>query len=152
MTMAPSIKNEQQTIIPSVRRHLPLRSQLLPALRVPDGRIVRREVGVRELQLPAVGTRTAAAPLGLDVLEALASVGLHLFAAQEDLAFESLAQELDFWGGRAVVLFRLAVEAMARGSVVRPFGHEIHYHLSRKRSMRDLDLKHEDSDTCFQAE
>lgn len=81
-------------------RHLPLRSELLPALRVPDGRVVRREVGVRELQLPAVGTRTAAAALRLDVFEALASVGLYLFAAQEHLAFEPLAQELGSvnWG------------------------------------------------------
>ena len=74
--------------------HLPLRGELLTALCVPNGRVVRREVGVGELQLPAVGTRAAAAALRLDVLEALPSVGLHLFAVKEHFAFEPLAQEL----------------------------------------------------------
>lgn len=74
--------------------YLPLRSQLLPAVRVTHGRVVRREVGVGELQLSTVGPWTAAATLRFDVLEFLAGVGFHFFASQEYVAFESLPQGL----------------------------------------------------------
>lgn len=70
--------------------HLPLGSQLLPALRISYGGVVRREVGVRVLQLPPVGTRTAVTPLRLDVFEAFSRICLNLFAVQENIALEAL--------------------------------------------------------------
>lgn len=93
-------QTSQQTVIH--RPYLPLRGQLLPALRVPDGGVVRGEVRVRELQLSAVGAGTAASALRLDVLQTLAGVGVHLVAVQEDLALETLAQELRVGGGGPV--------------------------------------------------
>lgn len=95
-------QTSQQTVIH--RPYLPLRGQLLPALRVPDGGVVRGEVRVRELQLSAVGAGTAASALRLDVLQTLAGVGVHLVAVQEDLALETLAQELRVGGGSGEIL------------------------------------------------